>query len=59
MFGHEPQILRATSARKQVGIKVSKGEKGKEKSFDFVVANEPTFRSRIYKEWKCKTRYHG
>lgn len=43
MFGHEPQMLAATSARKQVGIKVSKGEKGKEKSFDFVVANEPTF----------------
>ena len=43
MFGHEPQMLAATSARKQVGIKVSKGEKGKQKSFDFVVANEPTF----------------
>ena len=43
MFGLEPQMLAATSARKQVGIKVSKGEKGKEKSFDFVVANEPTF----------------
>lgn len=43
MFGHEPQMLAATSARKQVGIKVSKGEKGKDKSFDFVVANEPAF----------------
>ena len=43
MFGLEPQMIAATSARKQVGIKVSKGEKGKEKSFDFVVANEPTF----------------
>ena len=43
MFGLEPQMVAATSARKQVGIKVSKGEKGKEKSFDFVVANEPTF----------------
>ena len=38
-----PEMLAATSARKQVGIKVSKGEKGKQKSFDFVLANEPTF----------------
>ena len=43
MFGHIPEMLAATSARKQVGIKVSKGEKGKQKSFDFVLANEPTF----------------
>ena len=43
MFDITPEMLAATSARKQVGIKVSKGEKGKQKSFDFVVANEPTF----------------
>ena len=43
MFELTPEMIAATSARKQVGIKVSKGEKGKEKSFDFVVANEPTF----------------
>lgn len=43
LFGQEPQMIAATSARKQVGIKVSKGEKGKQKSFDFVLANEPTF----------------
>tara|TARA_R110001583_G_scaffold15480_40_gene63730 strand:- start:2553 stop:3077 length:525 start_codon:yes stop_codon:yes gene_type:complete len=42
-FGIMPEMLAATSARKQVGIKVSKGEKGKQKSFDFVLANEPTF----------------
>jgi len=42
-FGCMPEMLAATSARKQVGIKVSKGEKGKQKSFDFVLANEPTF----------------
>jgi len=42
-FGLMPEMLAATSARKQVGIKVSKGEKGKQKSFDFVLANEPTF----------------
>jgi hypothetical protein len=43
MFDLTPEMLAATSARKQVGIKVSKGEKGKQKSFDFVLANEPTF----------------
>ena len=42
-FDRLPEMLAATSARKQVGIKVSKGEKGKQKSFDFVLANEPTF----------------
>ncbi len=42
-FDRMPEMIAATSARKQVGIKVSKGEKGKQKSFDFVVANEPTF----------------
>ena len=42
-FDQMPEMIAATSARKQVGIKVSKGEKGKQKSFDFVLANEPTF----------------
>ena len=36
-------MIAATSARKQVGIKISRGENSKQKSFDFVVANEPTF----------------
>lgn len=43
IFGVRPEMLAATSARKEVGIKVSRGEKGKQKSFDFVLANEPTF----------------
>lgn len=43
IFKTKPEMLAATSARKQVGIKVSRGENAKQKSFDFVVANEPTF----------------
>ena len=43
IFGIQPEMLAASTARKQVGIKVSKGENAKQKSFDFVVANEPTF----------------
>ena len=36
-------MIAATSARKKAGIKISKGENAKEKSFNFVLANEPTF----------------
>ena len=43
MFGVQPEMLAASSARKLVGIKVKKGEKAKEKSFHFVLANEPSF----------------
>ena len=43
IFKTKPEMIAATSARKQVGIKISKGENAKQKSFDFVVANEPTF----------------
>jgi hypothetical protein len=43
IFKKKPEMLAATSARKQVGIKVSRGENAKQKSFDFVLANEPTF----------------
>ena len=43
IFKTKPEMIAATSARKQVGIKVSRGENAKQKSFDFVVANEPTF----------------
>ena len=43
IFGIKPEMIAATSARKQVGIKVSRGENAKQKSFDFVLANEPTF----------------
>jgi hypothetical protein len=39
----EPQMLAASSARKSIGIQIKKGENSKQKSFDFVVANEPTF----------------
>ncbi len=43
VFGLNPVLLSATSARKSVGITVPKGQKAKQVSFDFVVANEPSF----------------
>tara|TARA_B100000035_G_scaffold249865_1_gene218747 strand:- start:150 stop:680 length:531 start_codon:yes stop_codon:yes gene_type:complete len=43
IFKIEPEMISAATARKTVGIKVSRGENAKQKSFDFVVANEPTF----------------
>ena len=42
-FKKDPDYLTASEARKAVGIKVPRGENSKQKSFDFVVANEPTF----------------
>jgi hypothetical protein len=43
IYSMEPQMLAASSARKSIGIQIKKGENSKQKSFDFVVANEPTF----------------
>jgi len=43
VFDTDPEMLSATSARKSVGITVPKGQKAKQVSFDFVVANEPNF----------------
>jgi hypothetical protein len=37
MFGHDPNYLAATSARKMCGIKVPKGQKAKAVSLQFVV----------------------
>ena len=42
-FEIEPEMIAASSARKKVGVKIQKGEKAKEKSFQFVLANEPSF----------------
>ncbi len=43
IFKLKPQMLAAATARKTVGIKVSRGENAKQKSYDFVLANEPSF----------------
>ena len=42
-FSSDPNYLTASEARKHVGIKVVRGENSKQKSFNFVVASEPTF----------------
>ena len=43
IFKMKPEMLSAATARKSLGIKVSRGENAKQKSFDFVLANEPSF----------------
>lgn len=43
IFGLKPEMVAAATARKTVGIKVVRGENAKQKSFNFVLANEPTF----------------
>ena len=43
IFGIQPELISAATARKLVGIIVPRGTKAKEKSFEFVLANEPSF----------------
>lgn len=43
VFGHEPQYIAATSARKTCGIKIEKGVKAKEVVLKHLIDNEPSF----------------
>jgi hypothetical protein len=42
-FGLEPEYVSATSARKNVGISVKRGQKAKKVVMKFVLDNEPQF----------------
>ena len=44
MFEIEPEFIGASSARKQVGIKVPRGEKAKQVVLKYLLDNEPTFK---------------
>ena len=43
IYKTEPQMIAATSARKQAGIKIQRGDNAKEKTLQFVLDNEPSF----------------
>lgn len=43
VFGHKPEYIAATSARKICGIKIEKGVKAKEVVLKHLVDNEPSF----------------
>ena len=43
MFGYKPNYIGASSARKQCGIKISRGQKAKEIVLNYVLDNEPEF----------------
>ena len=43
MFKMEPKFIAATSARKQAGIKVSRGQKAKQVVLQYLLDNEPAF----------------
>jgi hypothetical protein len=43
IFGIEPQMLSATSARKTVGVPIRRGDNAKEKVLQFLLDNEPEF----------------
>ncbi len=44
LFEIEPEFIGASSARKQVGIKVPRGEKAKQVVLKYLLDNEPTFK---------------
>jgi hypothetical protein len=44
LFEIEPEFIGASSARKQVGIKVPRGEKAKQVVMKYLLDNEPTFK---------------
>ncbi len=44
MFEIEPEFIGASSARKQVGIKVPRGQKAKQVVLKYLLDNEPTFK---------------
>lgn len=43
IYNLEPVMVAASSARKMVGVKIKRGENSKQKVFEFVVDNDPTF----------------
>ncbi len=43
MFGVEPQMISASSARKSVGVPIKRGDNAKEKVLQFLLDNEPKF----------------
>ncbi len=43
LFGVEPQMLSAASARKTVGVSIKRGDNAKEKVLNFLLDNEPKF----------------
>jgi len=57
MFGHEPQYLAATSARKLCGIKVPRGQKAKAVALQFVVDSVPNFEVQYTKHGNPRPGY--
>ena len=41
MFGLQPEMIAATSARKQAGVAIKRGDNAKEKVLQFVLDNYP------------------
>ena len=43
LFGLQPEMIAASSARKKIGIPIKRGENAKEKVLNFLLDNEPEF----------------
>ena len=57
IFHREPQMLAATSARKSIGIKVSRGENAKQKSLEFILDEVPNFMIEYTKSGNVRPGY--
>ena len=56
-FGIKPQYLSASTARKQVGLKIPRGENAKSKVLEFVVDNDNQFNVEYTKHGNPKPGY--
>ena len=54
MFNMEPKYIAATSARKQAGIKVPRGQKAKQVVLQYLLDNEPAFKVEYTKHGNPK-----
>ncbi len=54
MFDMEPKFIGATSARKQAGIKVPRGQKAKQVVLQYLLDNEPAFKIEYTKHGNPK-----
>lgn len=43
VFKTQPEMIAATSARKQAGVEIKRGDNAKQKTLDFVLDREPSF----------------
>ena len=54
LFGQQPEMIAATSARKQAGVSIKRGENAKEKVLQFILDNYPQIKVEYTKHGNPK-----